>query len=172
MTELTYIFAFLAVLAGAMTTISIFAPRTVGLKLTALGTSALFLPAAYAGFLHLLSMPKPASLEWWHGHAAEATVLGSRLREDDGIYLWLQLAGVDEPRAYVLPWDRDLAEQLQTAQREAEQNQTEVQMRLPFENSLDELEPKFYASPQPQMPSKDLDPEAPLRYEEGPGDEA
>ena len=31
-------------------------------------------------------------------------------------------------------------------------------MRLPFEASLDDREPKFYAMPQAQMPSKDLDP--------------
>ena len=31
-------------------------------------------------------------------------------------------------------------------------------MRLPFEASLDDREPKFYAMPQPQMPSKDYAP--------------
>ena len=46
---------------------------------------------------------------------------------------------------------RDLAEQLQAAQREAQESQTQVQMRLPFEASLDDREPKFYAMPQPQM---------------------
>jgi hypothetical protein len=30
-------------------------------------------------------------------------------------------------------------------------------MRFPFEDSLDDREPMFYAMPQPQLPSKDLD---------------
>ena len=172
MTELTYLFSALAVLAGLMTSISVRSPRRMWLKMGAIGTAALFLPAAYGGFLHLLSRPKPVELEWWNANAAEATVLGSTMREDDGIYLWLQLKDVAEPRSYVLPWDRNLAEQLQTAQRESEQNQTPLQMRLPFESSLDDREPKFYAMPQPRMPSKDLDREEPLMYERDPGNEA
>ena len=115
MTELTYLFATLAVLTGVMTSISIWAPRQLRLKLGALGAAVLFLPAAYASFLHLLSMPKPVALEWWHAKAAEATVLASTLIEGEGIYLWLQLSGAAEPRAYLLPWNRDLAEQLQRA---------------------------------------------------------
>ena len=30
-------------------------------------------------------------------------------------------------------------------------------MRLPFEQSLEDREPKFYAMPQPQQPPKDQD---------------
>lgn len=165
MTELTYLFGALAVLAGLMTSISIWAPRRLWLKLSAVGTAAVFLPTAYAGLLHLLSMPKPVELEWWHANAEQATVLGSSLREGEGIYLWLQIRGIPEPRAYVLPWSRDLAEQLQTAQREARQQETGVQMRLPFESSLEDREPKFYSMPQPQPPSKDLDRRPAQRYE-------
>jgi len=172
MSELTYLFAAVAVLAGLMTTICIWAPRPLWLKLGAIGTAALFLPSTYAGFLHLLSMPKPVGLEWWHAHAEEATVLGSSIREEDGIYLWLQMRDVAEPRAYMLPWNQELAEQLQAARREAEQNQTQVQMRLPFEPSLDDREPKFYAMPQPQGPPKDYDRSGPQRYDRVPGSEA
>jgi hypothetical protein len=165
MTELTYLFSVVAVLAGLMTSISIWAPRHLWLKLGAVGTAALFLPSAYGGFLHLLSRPKPVDLEWWHASAPEATVLGSTMREGEGIYLWLQLTDVVEPRAYVLPWSRDLAEQLQAAQREAERSESRIQMRSPFEPSLDDREPKFYAMPQPTLPPKDLDREGPLMYE-------
>jgi len=151
------VFGAVAVLAGTVTSISIWAPRRLWVKLGALGVAALFLPAVYAGFAHLLSMPKPVAMEWWHVHAAEATVLGSSMREGEAIYVWLQLSEVGEPRAFALPWSRDLAEQLQAAQREAEQNQSQVQMRLPFERSEDDQEPKFYAMPQPAQPPKDLD---------------
>jgi hypothetical protein len=157
MIELTYLFGAAALLAGALASISVWAPRRLAVKLLALGGTALFLPMAYAGFSQLLALPKPVGLEWWQANAEEATVLAASLREDEAIYLWLQLKDVPEPRAYALPWHRDLAEQLQAAQREAEESQTQVQMRLPFEDSLDDLEPKFYAMPQPQLPAKDLD---------------
>jgi hypothetical protein len=157
MTELTYLYAAIAVLAGVISSISVWSPRRLGLKLSAIGVSALFLPAAYLGFAALLGLPKPIQLEWWLTKAPEATVLASTFRENEAIYLWLQMTTITEPRAYVLPWSRDLAEQLQTAQREAAENQTQVQMRLPFEQSLEDREPKFYAMPQPQQPPKDLD---------------
>jgi hypothetical protein len=157
MTELTYLFAAIAVLVGVITSISIWSPRRLGLKLGAIGVSALLLPAAYLGFAALLGQPKPVQLEWWLAKAANATVLASSFRENEAIYVWLQLGGIGEPRAYSLPWSRDLAEQLQTAQREAAESQTQVQMRLPFEQSLEDREPKFYAMPQPQLPPKDLD---------------
>jgi hypothetical protein len=156
MTELTYMFALVAILAGAVASIAVWAPRRLWIKTCALGATMLFIPAAYASMMQLLSMPKPASYEWWHGEAGEATVLGSSMQEEEGIYLWLQLPDVPEPRAYVLPWSRELAEQLQTAQREAEQNRSGVQMRLPFEPSLDDREQKFYALPQPALPPKDF----------------
>ena len=170
MTELTYLFAALAVLAGVMTSISIWAPRQLRLKLGALGAAVLFLPAAYAGFLHLLSMPKPVGLEWWQTEAADAEVLASRMVEDEGIYLWLQLPDLAEPRAYVLPWDRASAEQLQRAMRAAEQIGGDVQMRLPFEPSLDDGERKFYAQPQPAPPPKD--PAQPPQLYQPPGRDA
>jgi hypothetical protein len=157
MTELTYLFGAVAVLAGALASISVWAPRRLAVKVLALAGVALFLPAVYTGFAQLLALPKPVALEWWQANAEEATVLAASLREDEAIYLWLQLRGVEEPRAYALPWHRDLAEQLQAAQREAEESQTQVQMRLPFEDSLEDREPKFYATPQPQLPAKDLE---------------
>ena len=81
---------------------------------------------------------------------AEATVVGSSFDESRAIYVWLQLDGVPEPRAYALPWDKRVAEQLQTAARAAAERQSAVRMRLPFESTLDDREPRFYALPQPQ----------------------
>ena len=85
----------------------------------------------------------------------------------EAIYLWLQLPGETAPRAYRLPWDRALAEQLQTARREAEANRTGLRMRHPFEPSLDEREPRFYALPQPALPPK-TPPAAPPQYYQPP----
>jgi hypothetical protein len=154
MTELTYLFATLAVLAGVLTSISIWAPRRLVIKGTALVTTTLLLPLAYTSMVDLLSRPKPVDLEWWL-HAEEATVLGSQIQENQGIHLWLQLPDLAEPRAYVLPWNRDTAERLQQARRAAEQQGGDVRMRLPFEASQDDREPQFYAAPQPALPPKD-----------------
>lgn len=166
MTELSYLFMMTAVLAGLLSMISIWSRHHSWIRLGALAVAFLFLPLAYASYASLLSKPKPVALEWWLGEAGEATVLSSSLQEDVGIFLWLQLTEVSEPRAYVLPWSRNLAEQLQTAAREAEEQNGQLQMRLPFEPSLDELEPKFYAMPQPAMPPKDLNRPSPEMYQQ------
>ncbi len=171
MITLPDLFFVAAGLLGFLASITVWSPRRLGVKLVALGTTILFLPLSYLAFAELLSKPKPVALEWWLSAADEATVLGSTMEEGRGIYLWLQLAGLEEPRAYVLPWDRELAEQLQKAMREAEERRSQVRMRLPFEPSWDDREPKFYALPQPALPPKDVAPDAPQYYER-PGTEA
>ncbi len=171
MTDVSGLFVVAAVLAFILATHGIWAPRRLGVKISAVITTALFLPLAYAATLTLLSKPKPVHLEWWLAHADEATVLGSSMREGDGIYLWLQMAELIEPRAYVLPWSQELAQELQEALRQAEQNGSAVQMRLPFEPSLDNRDPKFYALPQPALPPKERLDEGPQMFS-GPGREA
>ncbi len=106
----------------------------------------------YGGSVELLSRPKPLRLEW--RDAAEAKVLGATLREGEGIFVWLQVPGVEEPRAYALPWDLQMAQQLQNAMQEGEANGTDVQMSMPFDPGLDDREPKFYAAPQTALPDK------------------
>jgi hypothetical protein len=165
MIGLTQLFVIAAFLAAALSLISIWAPRRLAIKGTALATSVLFLPVSYAGLVDLLSKPKPVDLEWWQAEAPEAEVLASRPVENEAIYVWLQLPDVAEPRAYVLPWSRASAEQLQKAMREARQNGGGVRMRLPFEASLDDGERKFYAQPQPALPPKDLAEPAPQLYQ-------
>lgn len=152
---LPYLFAAAVALASALAAIGVGARRRLGLRLAALIAAALFMPAAYAAYSELLSKPKPVAHEWAYRHAEEAKVLASLVREGEGIYLWLQLDGVPEPRAYVLPWEREQAVALQGALREAESNGTSLRMRLPFEPTLDEREPLFYAPPQPALPPKD-----------------
>lgn len=172
MSEIPSLFVVAAVLVCILATHSIWAPRRVRVKLSAMLTTLLFLPLAYAAMVHLLSKPKPVHLEWWQANAAEAAVLGSSLREGHGIYLWLQMGDLVEPRSYVLPWSQELAQQLQDALREAEQNGSGVQMRLPFEPSLDNREPKFYALPQPAFPPKDRESDTAPRMFSGPSTDA
>jgi hypothetical protein len=171
MSGVPQLFVVAAALAATLGLIGIWAPRRLAIKGAALATLMLFLPLAYASLIELLSKPKPVDLEWWLSSAAEAEVVAARQVENQGIYLWLQLPDVAEPRAYVLPWDRASAEQLQRALREAEQKGSGVQMRLPFEPSLDDREPKFYALPQPALPPKDLI-EPPPQFYQPPGRDA
>ena len=56
----------------------------------------------------------------------------------------------------MLPWNRASAEELQQALREAKRQGGAVEMRLPFEPSLEDREPRFYAQPRPAPPPKDV----------------
>ena len=171
MTGLTQLFVIAALLAALLASISIWAPRRPAIKCAALATAIAFVPVAYASLVDVLSKPKPVAMEWWLSSASEAEVLASRTVEGADIYLWLQLPGVAEPRAYVLPWNQAGAEQLQRALQEAKERGGGVRMRLPFEPSLDDLEPKFYAKPQPALPPKDLA-EPPPQFYQPPGRDA
>ena len=82
-------------------------------------------------------------------------MIGAALREGRGIYLWLRLPDVIEPRYYVLPWNLPLAEELQKVMREAKRNRAGMAMRLPFEGGLEKRDaPRFYAHPQTKLPDK------------------
>jgi hypothetical protein len=156
MTDLTYCFAAVAVLAGLIASVSVWSPRRLGIKIMALSVTAVFLGTIYTAYAQLLSRPKPAGPDWWLAQTADASVLAANIHEGVGIYLWLQVGGAAEPRAYILPWNRDLAEQLQATLREAARLPGHVRMRLPFERALDDHEQRFYAMPEPTLPHKDL----------------
>lgn len=170
MVSLTYTFVVMVALAAVLTTIGIWAPRKLWVKAGAIGTAAMFMLVAYAALADLLSRPKPVSLEVAHRQAEEAIVLATQIREGQGIYLWLQLPGVDEPRAYALPWDQRLAQQMQSAGQEAERNGGDLMARLPFTRSLEQREPMFYAPPQEALPPKAPPGQAPMAYAHPRGD--
>lgn len=151
-----------AALAGVLAAISIWSPRSRKLKVAALAAAAMFFPATYASLTELLSRPKPLALEWEHRDITKATVLSADLQEGTGIYLWLRLPDTDEPRAYRLPWDEELAKELYGAQREAKTAGTDVRMKEPFDRSEDNDEAIFYAEPQAALPPKQVPDEKPL----------
>ena len=169
MTAATLLYAILAVAVGGLVTIAIWSPRRVSVKLAALGASAAFLLVGYAGVAELLSRPKPVSLEWAQRASEKAELLGAKAVEGEAIFLFLQLPGVAEPRAYQLPWRPELAEQLQNAQREAEKRGGGVMVERPFEDrstepSLETRERMFYAPPPPALPPKAV-PDVPAFYQ-------
>lgn len=165
MGDLLYLFGGAIVVASMLTSISIWAPRRAVVRASAFALAVLFVPISYASFASLLSKPKPVSLEWIRANTQEANVLGASVREGEAIYVWLQVPGLDEPRAYTLPWSRDVAQQLQEARRQAEEQGTGLGMRLPFEHSWDKQEPKFYPLPQPALPPKDAPATPPLQLQ-------
>ena len=171
MTDLPFLFVVTALLAAVLASIAVWAPRKLAVRVGAVACFALLMPVAYAGFSDLLSRPKPVALEWWLGKAEEATVLGAQTQEPDSLFVWLQLDGAPEPRAYRLPWSQQMAQQLQQALEDAQRNGTAARMRLPFEPTLDRREPRFYAPPQPALPPKDLA-RPPAQIYEQPGQNA
>lgn len=154
MNELLVIYSVLGSLAAVLASVALWAPRHTRVKLGVLAVVTVFLPAGYFSLTEMLSRPKPISFELARADMAEATVLGTHMDEGKAIYVWLGMPGVADPRAYVLPWDQQLARQLQGAEKDSENTGTPVQMRKPFEDSLDEREKKFYAAPQPPPPEK------------------
>jgi len=167
MSQVLYLFAVSLGLATALTAICIWSPRALWVKVGALSIAVLFLPATYVSVVDLLSRPKPIALEWKRADLAEAKVIGMELREGENIYLWLRTPGVEEPRAYVLPWDQKLAEQLHGAQREANARGTAVHARGLFETGQDRQQPMFYALPQPARPPKEAPAQNPFVFESG-----
>jgi hypothetical protein len=165
MASLPMLFAAAAMLAAFLGSIAVWSPRRLPAKVGALVVAGLFLPLAYAGLTDLMSRPKPVSMEWWLAHTREATVLAAVPEEGRRIFLWLALEGADEPRAYVMPWTREAAQQLQDAQEQAAEEGGEVRMQMPFERSLENRQRMFYAEPQPAPPAKPDEGGAVMRYE-------
>ncbi len=152
MESLTVLFGFVAIVSLLLVFSALRWARNRMARTIILLLFALMLPAAYAAPAALLGRAKPVTLEWLGSNVQEATVLSSTVVENEAIYL--TLLWQQTPNLYRLPWDRRMAEQLQEAQREAQRNGTRPMMRLPFERSWDDREPRFYAQPQPKMPDK------------------
>ena len=164
MTVTTHWFVIAAALAGLLATIAIWAPRSLKLKVSALLCASLFLPLGYISLNDILSRPKPMSLESAHKTIEEARIVSAVMKEDVGIYLWLQLPEVTEPRSYKLPWSTEVAKQLHKAQQDAEAKGTEVKMKKPFEKNLETRDAIFYAPPQPAPPAKAAPDDNPILF--------
>ncbi len=159
-----FLYALVICLAAALALISVWAPRKLWIKVTAVAIAALFMPLSYAAITDLLSRPKPVSLEWMRRSTPEAVLLGANLQDGKGIYLWLQLDGSTEPRAYRLPWNDELARQLYESQNRAEATGIPVYMRKPFERHWNEMDPKFYPEPQKPPPAKHVARQNPFMF--------
>ncbi len=158
-------FGIAALVIGALASIAIWSPRDRRLKLAALGCATLMLPISYVSLNDLLGRPKNIDLETAGEFAEQARVVSSVIEENVAIYLWVKLDGIEDPRSYQLPWDKQLAIDLFKAQQQAEANGTKVKMRKPTEESQDDQAPVFYAAAQPAPPPKQAPDENPILFQ-------
>ncbi len=136
---LFYVFAGATGVAASLAAIAIWAPRPTRVRVVALAIATLFIPVVYAQSIEMLSKPKPASFEWYERAAENAELLGVSFEEGRSIYLWLRIAGVSEPRSYVIPWNIRLAEKLEDAVDGAVRSRSTILLKDPFfRRSLEE----------------------------------
>ncbi|MEZ5669284.1 MAG: hypothetical protein R3F55_17980 [Alphaproteobacteria bacterium] len=154
MLPLLYPFVALVVIATGLAGLSIWSRRMLVPKLGAIGLTLCLFVLGYGTMVELLSRPKPIDAEWGGRDLAEARVIAAEMQEDVAIYVWLGIDGVEGPRAYVLPWSQEAAEQLNGAMQQAEEEGGEVQMRDPFDATPDDQDPMFFASPVAPLPPK------------------
>jgi hypothetical protein len=160
----TFLIAFisLAVLLGGFAYITM--PATNALRRGLVSFAfALILCGLFFGYSDMLGRPKATQLEVLRGATGEARILGSYMKEGEGIYLWLLIADAEEPRYYKLPWSDKVAKSLQQAvEKNAQQKGPGVAMRMPFESDDRANEdPRFYPLPQPKLADKPANPQAP-----------
>ena len=136
---------------GMMTTVAVWHTRRVFARVSALILFVIIVSCGMILCTVSLGVPKPAQIEVVK--AEKATIIAARLREGVAMYVLMMLPGNDEPRYYRLPWDQEMAQQLQKALEQAGEDGT-VEMTNPFEPTWDRLQPKFYPKPQPKMPDK------------------
>ncbi len=154
MTTFAIAFVTLALLLGAFAFVGLPA-MTRGRRAVVASFFAVLLAALFLGYSDMLGRPKSTALEITRGGIDDVKLLGSYAAEGKGIYLWVQIPGVDEPRYYRMPWSAGAATALQEAQQQNAQNHgAGVRMQMPFELSWDRREPLFYPAPQPKLPSK------------------
>lgn len=144
------------VLIGALSLVACVAPAGRFRKASALGLTAAFLPVGYLAAADLLSRPKPFEQELLQGRLDGAVVLSSLIREGEGIYVWLKIEDTDDPRAYRMPWNEDVAVQLHEAEQEAEQQGTEATLELPEGEITDGGVPMFEVTAPRVLPSKEV----------------
>jgi hypothetical protein len=126
------------------------------------------LPITFFGVMEVLGNHRPVTWEQVRGMGEKRFVLlGSKMLQDEGIYLYLDHDVV--PLALELPWDEDLAQKLQDALKEMRKGGPNSQLEViipPYEFSWDDQKPpQFNPLPQPKfLPDKPPE-EDPLQYD-------
>lgn len=102
-------------------------------------------------YLETLSKPKKINEEYLRSDE-KVEVLAYKTIPGEGLYLWMGIPNVKEPRYYKMDWNeqtRKMAQELQ----DGFENKQRMMMVLPFEKSL-EKEKQVYPIPQLKLPDK------------------
>lgn len=104
-------------------------------------------------YIETLSKPKHINEEYLRNDK-EAEVINYLAKPGEGLYIWLSLKGVTEPRYYYMDWNEKTKELAQKLQDGFEAKQ-KMMMALPFEKSLEkEKQRQVYPIPQTKLPDK------------------
>lgn len=124
------------------------------------------LGVGFSSFVRLLSLPKPAKIEWLYTNIDEVEVLAADIKSNEKLYIWMRIPGVHEPRYYIFDWDEQRARQMQQAlnKKARKGGKGKIKMKNPFgpkrDFSLEDREPEIKFEPIPrQLPLKPYEPE-------------
>lgn len=120
------------------------------------GCMLTFLVASYLSVGELLGRPKPIGvLTDVMPHVKEATIHGANLEPDVAIYLMLTWSGASSPRLIDLPWNAEMAKQIQDGLKAKAKGEIQkLKIQNPFERSYDERPPVVHPIPWPMPPEK------------------
>lgn len=158
MTGLFPAFAVIALLVATLYGIGLAGMASVWLRWTGLAVTAVAISLTYLAGVETLGRVKPVRLALLEPDTAEARLVASHAVEGVAIYLWLIPGGDggedgDAPRAYELPWSREMAEALRAAEAEAEARGGQVIVARPFDSNIP-AEGRFTVPPPPPLPPK------------------
>ena len=158
MTHSGYIFFGVLCLFAVMAWMTIWSRRQSPMRPAAVVLAIASTPLIAAASFEALSYPRPLWAMW--DMQGEYRVLGAKLVQNSGIYLYVEMADATEPRSVVLPWNTEQARKVQDLMDEP---QTGGQFMMKYEFSWETRDaPQFYAPPQPPaLPGKVAPPEAP-----------
>jgi hypothetical protein len=125
--------------------LAIWARRRTKARHAAMVVLVVGLASLAAAAVETAGFPKP--LRWAWELSGEARVLGVKLVQDVGIYLYVDI-GTGAPRSYSLPWSNEAASRIQGLMDGNENGE----FMMKFEWSWDMNEPQFYELPQPIIP--------------------
>ena len=162
-----YLFCGLVALLVALASIAIWSPRAPWIRFTAVALAICAIPLAYFVFAGLLSKPKPRSFAWFEKQTKQAELLGASFAEGKAIYIWLRLDNAAEPRYFVLPWRKKLAQKLEEAMEAATKTRAGILIIKPFSDdpyaqagslNIRIVPPKMQPKKLPRFPARVYDP--------------
>jgi len=152
---LNILYVTITALAVLLISITIWSRRPFKWRVSAFFIGVALVTILYVAILELLSRPKPAHMELFHKDVPEVVLLHASWEEEVALYILVEIPGVEEPRLYILPWNREEAERFQQAMEEGEDKNEEVRIGNPFFNADEEdRERLIYTTPAKPMAQK------------------